>query len=1705
VKAINSQIAKTLFSSFSILALIVGLIGSLNQIARAQTIPSSAHNVGEFAQSFDGGFGHPVYVLSDSQLCPKGATHTYSYTREFSIQGDMIFTCNIDPTNSNISRFIIYDSNFKLVYKDVVRDSGHTQFNQSDFGDPQFSQKRRVVFAQRQMRIYEFDPWNGTNRVYADFSGLQFTIPAGQQYAGTHTSNVMRAPKIGPNDEIVVEMGATQGSLNPSSTCPACFEIIGIATFNPSTGQISTYSIRGDGKGNDHPLFSGPSTQGFDETNITQDSRIFSTYNTRPSWSFNLDFSNPIEFRMPSFGPYGSSNRQWSAHGHMGFFNGSNGKSYVVKVINDLIDDNNDGKFDRVGQVGTSVNGVWRSVQELVNTKTGQVELVWGVNKIENGWADGHYSRSLKADVFWGSNAAPGNITRYQIFYDSSGNPNNVTGENISKSQSNLGCGYWAHPRVTSDDSGNRGLFDSTVASGCTTQVYVAVKSGTAPPPPPPPVADTTAPTISMTAPTNGSSVSGITTISANASDNNGVAGVQFLINGNNLGIEDTTPPYSTSWNTTSVANGAHALSARARDFSGNQTTSAGVSVTVNNVTLSTPADGTLLLYITLDNSSSVTSPQTGTGAGASLAGTPTFVAGQVGQAMNIDANQEYARFQLMDGVRQNAELTKGTVEFWYKPNYNHNDGLRHNIFSIGSFGSPGSITLVKGGGNELGLFYFDSTGTGKEASEISGSNYSWTAGQWVKIRATWDFTVSSGIQNTRIYLNDTERTYGFTTTGPVSMPAESMSQHIYIGNRSTTDGNHADGVFDEFKIWSGALAPGSVTPPPPPPPPPGGDTTPPIISIISPANGASVLGSINIVVSASDNTGVAGVQFKLDSANLGIEDISAPYELLWDTTKTTNGSHVLTAIARDAAGNQTTSGLITVNVNNQSQDTTPPTISSVQATNIAQTSAVITWSTNEPADTQVQYGTSPEYGQISQLDPTPVTSHVVNLTNLGAGTNYYYRVKSKDAAGNLSTSGQFTFSTLAQTPQTLSVSLTANPTSGIRPLNVSLVADVSGSASGNINYTFYCNRSDSATNVTNPYDYKFDNTTEDPKIVSNACSYSTAGNYMAKVIVERGTASPAEARVSITVTDPPIISVLQLLNILATNITANSADITWNTNAPANSRVDYGTSPSYGLFATNNNLVSNHLINLTGLLRKTTYNFQVKSTDANNNTAISQNLTFKTAARLGKPPKVRNVSATQGSVILTWENPIEYEFFSGVEVHKSSSGYIQNPSQNSRAFTSQNAQTWTDVNTTAGQTYYYSLFTKDDLGVFSDPEYISFSTSNAGIGLPPPPPPPPKIGGGTTGSRVVITPPTPTTPSIPATPPTPPSIGSPGAGTGTFTPPIDSTKVSSDTKIFSRDLSISSRHEEVVLLQKALQELNYFPKNELPTNYFGPLTQRALIGYQKTAGLPQTGILDSQTRTSLNALSSGQLSGLAQKTETTNVLSKDLSLGSRGEEVSKLQTMLKGLGFFPANEETTDYFGPITQRALQKFQQANSIYPADGSLRINSRSSLNRLGSLAPELFTGEPNTNSSLPVIPPPAVSVSLGRGANQFTKLLFRGLTDSEVVLLQKTLIAEDVYPEGIVSGFFGSLTERAVQRFQEKHGIVAGGNPGSTGYGLVGPSTRTKLNEIISKTSSQAPGINQPASLPQQTSPTATEQILELQQQLRQLQQLLEQIQ
>ena len=186
-------------------------------------------------------------------------------------------------------------------------------------------------------------------------------------------------------------------------------------------------------------------------------------------------------------------------------------------------------------------------------------------------------------------------------------------------------------------------------------------------------------------------------------------------------------------------------------------------------------------------------------------------------------------------------------------------------------------------------------------------------------------------------------------------------------------------------------------------------DVTPPTVSITAPLAGATLSGSVPIAVAASDDVGVAGVQFRVDGSNLGVEVANPPYAATWNTFGVTAGQHTLSAVARDAAGNTTTADVVVT----VAGVTAPVVISSVTASGITTTGVTITWATNVASDSQVEYGPAAIYAGVSPRLTALVTSHQVILTGLDPGSPYHYRITSSDSLGSTAISGDYLFTTL--------------------------------------------------------------------------------------------------------------------------------------------------------------------------------------------------------------------------------------------------------------------------------------------------------------------------------------------------------------------------------------------------------------------------------------------------------------------------------------------------------------------------------------------------------------------------------------------------------------------------------------------------------------------------------------------------------------------
>lgn len=232
-------------------------------------------------------------------------------------------------------------------------------------------------------------------------------------------------------------------------------------------------------------------------------------------------------------------------------------------------------------------------------------------------------------------------------------------------------------------------------------------------------------------------------------------------------------------------------------------------------------------------------------------------------------------------------------------------------------------------------------------------------------------------------------------------------------------------------------------------------DNTAPSVSLSAPANNANVSGTVAVSATAADNVAVTSVQFTLNGVNLGTADTSAPYSVSWNTSGAANGSHTLRAVARDAAGNTTTSATRTVNVNNASTggDDTDPVVSLTSPSNnstVDDTITVAASASDNVGVVAVQF----TLNGVNLGSPDTSSPYRINWNTGGAANGTHtLRAIARDAAGNTTTSAARTVrvsnsDTVADSTAP-TVSLTSPSTSTINGVIV-----VSATASDNVGVT---------------------------------------------------------------------------------------------------------------------------------------------------------------------------------------------------------------------------------------------------------------------------------------------------------------------------------------------------------------------------------------------------------------------------------------------------------------------------------------------------------------------------------------------------------------------------------------------------------------------------------------------------------------------------
>jgi len=386
----------------------------------------------------------------------------------------------------------------------------------------------------------------------------------------------------------------------------------------------------------------------------------------------------------------------------------------------------------------------------------------------------------------------------------------------------------------------------------------------------------TNAPSVQVTAPTAGQTLSGTVALAADASSDTKVAGVQFLVDGTKVGVEDILPPYSTAWDTTTVLNGPHTITARARDVAANAALSPGVDVVVSNAVPAPPTEGLGAAYAFDELEGSTSADTSGNGNTMTLHGAH-FVPGKTGNALSFNGSSDYAE------AGNSPSLDVGpaglTVAFWVKIN-RVPGGTDYVIVGQPWFANTMTSPFYQYGveysnsGSQTLDFYF-----GDPMAGLHGPfRMTPTTGAWTHVAYTYDGGTVKGYLDGAAELSFADGAGIQTRGNSLRLGVDGAYQQFFNGS------------IDDLRIYGRALQAAEVR-----------SVMQTAVSLQPPAqpklNGVQLSG-VNLVISIST---VPGVQYELQrSGTLGPSS--------WSAIKVGipgSGSDVLVTLTNEVAGRE--------------------------------------------------------------------------------------------------------------------------------------------------------------------------------------------------------------------------------------------------------------------------------------------------------------------------------------------------------------------------------------------------------------------------------------------------------------------------------------------------------------------------------------------------------------------------------------------------------------------------------------------------------------------------------------------------------------------------------------------------------------------------------------------------------------------------------
>jgi hypothetical protein len=207
-------------------------------------------------------------------------------------------------------------------------------------------------------------------------------------------------------------------------------------------------------------------------------------------------------------------------------------------------------------------------------------------------------------------------------------------------------------------------------------------------------------------------------------------------------------------------------------------------------------------LYSTLDSELAITQPEVGE-LGFVGNAVDDYHGDLCGTSINIDQSGDYVKYHYQDNGVQHFSPLVGALDFWYRPTFEHTDGLNHHLFSTANWQTAGGFRIRKAASNNANALQVIVGSAALQTLELSvaADDYALSPGVWARVTMVWYLGPELERRYVRLFVDG--KLKGELEAPATFQMAPDVNGYFVFGVWDFADPEHASGLLDDLKVFN--------------------------------------------------------------------------------------------------------------------------------------------------------------------------------------------------------------------------------------------------------------------------------------------------------------------------------------------------------------------------------------------------------------------------------------------------------------------------------------------------------------------------------------------------------------------------------------------------------------------------------------------------------------------------------------------------------------------------------------------------------------------------------------------------------------------------------------------------------------------------------------------------------------------------------------